>query len=169
MKVLGVDPGSRVIGYAILDTGDELLGFGEHSFHKKEYLDRFITLEATLDWIFQVYPNIDEVAVEQAVRFRDRKIAELEVAVRIIKKWAQRQKKRIGLYYPATWKAGVTGKSKATKDNVARIVCLHFPQVREESDHVTDAIAIGMYHRARRKTDLMVEATAQGKVWEGEI
>jgi len=160
MRFLAVDPSSTVLGWAVMDF-NALEAYGLISTDGVDYERRFTHITAELRKIYD-HHGFDEIACERAVRFKGMRVPALEVAVMTIKKFAQRWKWLYGkampirFYSPSEWKASAIGHGNATKDQVARIVCLEYKQLPEDvSNHITDAIGIGIHHRGLRKLEEM--------------
>lgn len=159
VRVLAVDPGSLAFGFAVSDRDDALEAYGSADLSKEKYAERFSALLTRLDDVWACF-DIHEIAIEKPVRFRGNKIPALEVSYQAILNWARLRvkKDKIFSYHPATWRVGVTGKSNASKEYVSRIVYLHFPTLPAGvADHITDAVAILLYHFAMRRYDELVK------------
>lgn len=154
MNILAIDPSSTVSGYAIFSEG-ELKDIGEIDATKVEYSRRYMHITGELDKLRKDY-GIADVACERAIRFDGKKVPALEVAVMSIKKWAQRLKIPIAFYSATEWKKSVIGDAQADKEAVARVIHLQYRDFSEPlSNHITDAIAIGLHHVGIRKWESM--------------
>lgn len=153
MRFLAIDPGSRNMGCCLFED-DKLVHWECLQLVKVEYASRYQHIDQRLTRIYQL-DGFQEIACEQAVKFQGRQIPELEVAVRAIRKWAKSHKVPISFYNVATWKAAVVENPHASKDEVARIICLQYPTLSEASEHVTDAAGIGVYHWGIRRLEAM--------------
>ena len=169
MMFLAVDPGSVHLGWALFDIEQERpIEWGEVNLAKVPYERRFMEIHRHLFQItYKWEPGLEGIAVEAAIRFRGKKIPELEVAVGTIYRFGcdhSRGPKRNHMtrkYAPATWKASITGSSKADKAMVDRVVRLQFPDLPEGlSDHIMDAIGIGLHHLAARKLEVAAREAA---------
>jgi len=164
MKFLSIDPGSTNLGWAVFDDG-ELVVYGVISTDDVPYEMRYLHICEELSALYARHA-FTEVACERAIRFEGRRIPALEVAVMSIRKWAERQDRprRRGLavyfYSPSEWKVSAAGHGSATKEEVARVICLEYRQLPADvSNHITDAIGIGIHHRAvRRLEELSAQA-----------
>ncbi len=153
MKTLAIDPGSRLLGWCIFQD-DAIWAYGEMNMLKVPYAERTAHIVRGLDSLSRV---VDAVAVEEAVRFKGMKIPELEVVCRAIRKWAKGHGLSYASYNPATWKKGFAGSPRATKEQVARYLYLQYPGLPADlSDHITDAMAIGVYHMQLQRFERMV-------------
>lgn len=173
MKFLAVDPGSKHLGWAIFDMEMERpIDWGEIDLKKVPYERRFMEIHRHLIQIsHKCGEDMEGIAVEQAIRFRGKKIPELEVAVATVYRFGHERFRgparnfRTRKYAPATWKASITGSSSADKEMVDHTVRLHFPDLPEGlSDHIVDAIGIGLHHLGVRKIeDLALAQNIRGE------
>ena len=170
MKFLAVDPGSIHLGWALFDDDTYYpVEWGEVNLEKVPYEQRFVAIHRHLIQITHKWePEMEGIAVEQAIRFRGKKIPELEVAVATIFNFGHTRfvgPARIYMtrkYAPATWKASITGSSKADKEMVDRVVRLQFPDLPKGlSDHIIDAIGIGIHHNSMRKIEQLARDQAE--------
>jgi len=130
MIFLAVDPGTRQFGWALFDIETERpFEWGEVNLEKIPYELRFMEIKRHLIQITDKWePDMEGIAVEQAIRFRGRKIPELEVAVATVYRFGHERFRgparnyMTRKYAPATWKASITGSSKADKATVDHIV-----------------------------------------------
>jgi len=164
MRFLALDASSKAVGWALFD-GDDLLDYGCIDVPKTvDYGGRYQYITRELSGLIGSDHYFGEVVYEQAVKFKGRKIPELEVAVLSVKKWAERVvgKGRVYSVNTATWKAWLTGKATTDKEATADTVYMAFPDLPTGLvDHTTDAIGIGLYYWSQRKLELM--ATPKGE------
>jgi len=173
MMFLAVDPGSVNLGWCIFDIETELpVEWGDIDLSKVPYENRFMEINRHLYQITHKYGDqMEGIAVEEAVRWRGKKIPELEVSVSVVHNFGHvrfRGPNRNFMtrkYHTATWKASVTGSSSANKELVDRIVRFHFPDLPEGlSDHITDAIGIGLHHLGVRKIENLARQSAERRI-----
>jgi len=161
MIFLSIDPSSTELGWAVFND-DRLVAWGGISTAKVSYDCRFMHITGCLKKLRVLY-HYTEVACEAVSRFRGMSIPALEVAVTSIKRWAKHEKMRIDLYNPSTWRSSFTNTGRATKEDVARIAYLVYPDIPQGvSDHVTDAIGIGHHHYGVRRIEIMSEGVNDG-------
>ncbi len=161
MYILAVDPGTKFLGYAVFDIETEqIIEYGEWDLRKVEQHDRYSEIHQKLVGIETAY-DLESVAVEDAVRFRGKKIPQLELAVHTIHRFGMvrlvgvQKMYRSRKYHPSTWKSSITGHAKADKEVTAAAVKLRYAGLPDElGDHVVDAIAIGLHHLAVRKLEI---------------
>jgi Holliday junction resolvasome RuvABC endonuclease subunit len=153
MTTLAVDPGSRVIGWAVLD-GRDLVSHGVFWTEKVAYERRIPIIIDELDCVATEH-HVDDVACERAFRVPGHNTAALEVSVRAITSWAKRLHLPFSLYSPGEWKASLTGSGAADKGLVEKMVCLQYRIAPGQASHVYDAIGIGAHDVAIRKLEGM--------------
>ena len=170
---LAVDPGSKYLGWALFNMETELpVEWGDIDLSKVPYEQRFMEIHRHLYQLTYKYGDqMEGIAVEAAIRWRGKKIPELEVAVSTIYNFGrvrfrgQNRNFRTRKYYAATWKASITGSSSANKEMVDNTVRLHFPDLPEGlSDHIMDAIGIGIHHLGARKLEDLARESAERKI-----
>lgn len=158
MRVLAIDPSSTELGWAVLDSkaGDGLVAVGVCKTDKYHYEQRLPFMVQTLNQVLGTYKP-DGVVCEEAVRFKGKSIPALQGVTTCIKHWAKRQKLPLAFYNPSTWKASVIGHGGATKEQVARVMCLMFRgQLNINTpEHVTDAVAIGLHALGVSKWEIL--------------
>jgi len=155
-RVLSVDPSSTILGWAILDEGDVLVAHGLISTMKVPYDHRYLHITNDLWDLLQKYQP-SEVACERAFKAPGHNTAALQVAVMTLKHFCKKYKLPLRMYANNSWKASVAGAGNADKETVAICVRFLYPQLPEDvSDHITDAVAIGLHHLAMRHLENMV-------------
>jgi crossover junction endodeoxyribonuclease RuvC len=157
MRILGIDPGSRVLGYAVVDAGARL-GYVEcgvltaparHPLEK-----RLAELSSGLEEIIaELRP--DEVAVEDVFTSRNARSAlALGHARGVVLAVAGRAGLRVSAYAPARVKLAVTGRGRAPKEQVARMVRALMGMTTLPRADAADALAVAVAH-----------ANCQGREW----
>lgn len=151
MRVLGIDPSSTELGWAVID-GENVINFGVISTAKSEYHKRFDIIIRALEQVRQQY-LATEIGCERAFKAPKRNTASLQVAVQAIKSWCKNLKIDLGIYSPGEWKAGAVGHGGADKDYVATMIKLRYSlsNVIIIPDHVSDAIGIATHHYSMLK------------------
>ena len=150
MRLLSIDPGSKVLGWCIFEN-DIPRWWGIIDCTKEKYAGRFQKIVEELTGLLYDY-WFEEVACEQAVRFKGKKIPELEVSVISIRKYCKEKKLPCAFYNPATVKAAVAEDPRATKETVAAFVYAFYLNLpRDLSEHETDSVAIGHFHLSLRR------------------
>jgi len=155
MNILGIDPGSRNCGYAIIKKEKNrvtLVEAGLIKIKETKLQDQIMELVEGLDIIIK-NSTIDEVAIEDIFYAHNPKtvlkLAQFRGALSL------KILLELGNFYeytPLQVKKAVTGKAKAAKEQVAFMVkrILGIKQEIKPLD-ITDAIAIALTHAQRVK------------------
>ncbi len=153
MNILGIDPGSRNCGYAIIKKEGSKVYLVEAGVIKiKESILQYQIIELVegLDMVIKSH-QIDEVAIEDIFYAHNPKtvlkLAQFRGALSL------KILQELGNFYeytPLQVKKAVTGKAKATKEQVAFMVkrILGIKKEIKPLD-ITDAIAIALTHAQR--------------------
>ncbi len=155
MNILGIDPGSRNLGYCILHWDGKnfsLIEAGLLKMKEKELQSQMVELVEGIDLILKTH-KIDEVAIEDIFfAFNPKSVIKLAqfrgaLCLKILQE--------IGFFHEYTAlqvKKAVTGNGKATKEQVAFMVKRLFGIKKEIKPlDITDAMAISLTHLQRVK------------------
>lgn len=151
MKIIGIDPGSAITGYAIVEQSPKtpkLLHFGSVVTDKKDSdASRLLELYNDLCQIMERF-SPDKASVEKLFFCRNQKtIIPVAQARGIILAVLEKYKIPIYEYTPMQVKLSVTGYGKSTKNEVANMTqklvdCEKFPKL----DDTADAVALAVCH-----------------------
>jgi crossover junction endodeoxyribonuclease RuvC len=155
LKILGIDPGSRNCGYAIIEkvgSKTSLIEAGLIRIKERILQDQIMELVEGMDIIFKNH-SIDEVAIEDIFfAFNPKTVLKLAqfrgaLSLKILQVHGNFHE-----YTPLQVKKAVTGKAKAQKEQVAFMVgkILGIKQEIKPLD-ITDAIAVALTHSQRIK------------------
>ena len=153
MKILGIDPGSRNLGYAIIESNGSkprLVEAGVVKIKTTQLQEQIVELVEGLDIILSSH-TIDEVAIEDIFfAFNPKTVLKLAqfrgaLSLKILQE--------IGYFYeytPLQVKQAMTGNGKASKEQVAFMVkrLLGIKKEIKPLD-ITDAMAVAMTHAQR--------------------
>ncbi len=153
MKILGIDPGTRNLGYCILELEGEkytLLEAGLLKFKKNILKEQILELDKSLDVILEKF-LVDEVAIEDIFFAHNPKtvlkLAQFRGALclKIVLSVGDYEE-----YTPLQVKKAITGNGKATKEQVAFMVkrLLSIKKDIKPLD-ITDAMAVAITHAQR--------------------
>ena len=155
MNILGIDPGSRNLGYCIIFWDGKKFSLVEAGLLKiksKELQEQIVELVEGIDMILRNHP-VDEVAIEDIFfAFNPKSVLKLAqfrgaLSLKILQE--------VGYFYeytPLQVKKAVTGNGKATKGQVAFMVKRLFGIKKEIKPlDITDAMAICLTHLQRVK------------------
>ncbi len=155
MKILGIDPGTRNLGYCILDIKNSkytLVEAGLLKFKKTVLKEQILELADGLDLILEKN-IIDEVAIEDMFFAHNPKttlkLAQFRGALclKILLHIGNYDE-----YTPLQVKKAITGHGKATKEQVAFMVKRLLGLKKEiKPFDITDAMAVAITHAQRVK------------------
>ncbi len=153
MHILGIDPGSRNLGYAIVKQQNSTLTLIEAGLIKikpEGFQYQLAQMIEGLDMVFESFP-IDEVAMEDIFyAYNPQTVLKLAqfrgaLALRIIQKHGN-----FAEYTPLQVKKALTGNGKAAKEQVAFMVKRLLGIKREIKPlDITDAMAVAITHAQR--------------------
>ena len=155
MNILGIDPGSRNLGYCIVHWDGKKFSLIEAGLLKikgKELQEQIVELVEGIDVILKAH-KVDEVAIEDIFfAYNPQSVLKLAqfrgaLSLKILQE--------VGYFYeytPLQVKKAVTGNGKATKEQVAFMVKRLFGIKKEIKPlDITDAMAIALTHLQRVK------------------
>ena len=155
MNILGIDPGSKKIGYAIINIDKSknktkilVAGFIENK--RDTFSEGLISISKEIKQLFNEY-HIDEVAIEDIFySYSPKTVIKLAQFRGAICMMVLEYKDIIFEYTALQVKKAVTGNGKSTKEQVAFIIKNIF-NIKEEIKvlDITDAIAIALTHKQR--------------------
>jgi crossover junction endodeoxyribonuclease RuvC len=153
LKILGIDPGTRNCGYAIVEKNGnsiKLIEAGLIKIKTKILQEQIVEMTEGFDLIFAKH-EINEVSIEDMFyAFNPKTVIKLAqfrgaISLKILQKFGN-----FAEYTPLQVKQAVTGNGKATKEQVAFMVkrLLGIKKEIKPLD-ITDAIAIALTHAQR--------------------
>ncbi len=153
MNILGIDPGTRNCGYAIISLTGSKLGVVEAGVIKMKMEDLQFQIPQMAEAFEQIFKNnqIDEVAIESMFYAHNPKtvikLAQFRgaIALKILQEHGA-----FAEYTPLQIKKALTGKAKADKSQVAFMVQRLLGIKKEIKPHdISDAMAIAITHSQR--------------------
>ena len=153
MIVLGIDPGTKTAGFGVVETEgrtERALDYGsidlpaemDHALRLQKIYDRIIGL------VDRHHP--DEAAVE--VPFLGQNVQSMRKLVRVeatVMLAAMHRQIPVAQYAPAEVKKSVTGKGRATKDQVWFMVRALLGVTEDRGLDASDALAVALAHARR--------------------
>ncbi len=153
MKILGIDPGSRNMGYSIIESdgrNHHLIEAGLIKISKAPLQEQIVKVTEGIDLILKD-KEVDEVAIEDIFfAFNPKTVLKLAqfrgaISLKILQE--------VGYFYeytPLQVKKALTGNGKASKEQVAFMV-KRVLGIREDIKplDITDAMAISITHAQR--------------------
>ncbi len=147
MVILGIDPGSNRIGYAVLEKskGLRLIKAGVIEIKSRSKTFKYTSLAENIESILKKY-RPDLAAVEKIYFSKNQKtVIEVAGAIGIILYVISRKRIPLREYTPPQIKKAITGFGGADKAAVAKMSCLLL-NVKEipGPDDVSDAVAVAI-------------------------
>jgi len=155
LKILGIDPGTRNCGYAVIEKNGrdvKLLEAGLIKIKTKILQEQIVEMTEGLDMIFKKF-QLNEVAIEDMFyAYNPKTVIKLAqfrgaISLKVLQEFGN-----FSEYTPLQVKQAVTGNGKAAKEQVAFMVkrLLGIKKEIKPLD-ITDAIAIALTHAQRLK------------------
>ena len=155
MKILGIDPGTKNCGYAVIEKIGrdlKLIEAGLIKIKTTVLQEQIVEMTEGIDLIFKNH-KIDEVSIEDMFyAFNPKTVIKLAqfrgaISLKILQNFGN-----FSEYTPLQVKQAVTGNGKATKEQVSFMVkrLLGIKKEIKPLD-ITDAIAIALTHSRRIK------------------
>ena len=155
MKILGIDPGTKNCGYAVIEKSGrdlKLIEAGLIKIKTTVLQEQIVEMTEGIDLIFKTH-KIDQVSIEDMFyAFNPKTVIKLAqfrgaISLKILQEFGN-----FAEYTPLQVKKAVTGNGKATKEQVAFMVkrLLGIKKEIKPLD-ITDAIAIALTHSQRIK------------------
>ena len=149
MIILGIDPGTARIGYALLDKKEDakvdLITYGCLELPNKKQVERLAEISRLIsDLIAQYHPEI--LAIEKLFFTKNAKTALSVAEARgVIINRASASNLEVLEFTPLEVKVATTGYGKAKKKEIQKMVCrLLNLEKTPQPDDASDAIAIGL-------------------------
>ena len=155
MNILGIDPGTRNLGYAVIALEKGKISLVEAGMIKMKAEDLQFQIPQMVEGLEQIFAahEIDEVAMEDIFYAHNPKtvlkLAQFRGAImlKLLQEFGQ-----FAEYTPLQVKKALTGKAKAAKEQVAFMVKRLLGIKREIKPlDITDAMAVAITHSQRVK------------------
>lgn len=151
MRVLGIDPGTAIVGYGIIDYQKnrfEVVDYGCIYTDKNDLMeDRLVKIYQELSALIQKYQP-EEMAVEELFYFKNNKtVISVGQARGVIVLAGRLHSLQISSYTPLQVKMGITGYGRAEKKQIQQMVqkFLNLESIPKPDD-AADALAIAINH-----------------------
>ncbi len=151
MKVLGIDPGSRKLGWAVVEVKGRKFTYidsGVLRFDKiEELMDRLPVISKALRELISIHAPA-EVALESLIYVKSvtslAKLAQARGAA--IAGLSEKYQGKIFEYAPNSIKSTVTGHGHATKESLDKVLKMMFGNIEFNTHDESDALAIAVCH-----------------------
>ncbi len=156
MRILGIDPGTAIVGYSILDYENgkyKLIDYGCIYTNKDEDMPhRLEKIYNELEYLINLWKPTD-MAIEELFFFKNQKtVIKVGQARGVLIVCAQKNKLDIYSYTPLQVKMGISGYGRATKKQIQEMVkvILKMDEIPKPDD-AADAIALAITHINSKK------------------
>lgn len=150
MVVLGLDPGTLFMGYAVIDGGPIILESGVLKLSKNDHMtDRLGEIFHFFNKLILRY-SVKIIALETPFLGKNPSVyLKLGYVRGIVYVLSHNNRALVCEYAPSVIKKSITGVGSASKEDVAFALCKIFPSLRDAlkvgvRTDITDAIAIGV-------------------------
>lgn len=159
MIILGIDPGSRKAGYALIDVQGKKISYIASGVLKYDHVDEFMErlgmIYQTCDELMNRYQP-DEVSVEALIYVKSvdalSKLAQARGAM--IAAFSRSRLGKIFEYAPNAVKSSVTGHGHADKEAINKAMTMMFGKLTFKTSDESDALAIAVCHALNRNMKL---------------
>lgn len=158
-RILALDPGTRYLGYAVLE-GKELLYHGVKTFPspKRGVATQRMAIKAIEEIITHLHPTV--LALESSFPGRNKRLALQISLVRALYFLGRRHGLHTVCYAPATVRKHLCGSGRAGKRDAAFMVAWRYPELKPYlgqnrqwkerfHSHMFDAMAVGLMALSR--------------------
>ena len=151
MRILGIDPGSRKAGWAVIETQGkkiEYIASGVLNFEKiKELVDRLGVASKACEELNSLYKP-DVLSLESLIYVKNvsslAKLAQARGAM--ISGFGEEFSGKIFEYSPNLIKSSVTGHGHASKEGIEKTLKMIFGDIAFKTSDESDALAIALCH-----------------------
>lgn len=151
MRVIGIDPGTAIVGYGVVDFDGKnysVAGYGCIYTDKDDSMEnRLVTIYDELDALIKKYKP-DSMAVEELFFFKNNKtVISVGQARGVLILCGKKNRLNIAGYTPLQVKMGITGYGRADKLQVQKMVTtvLKLAEIPKPDD-AADGLAIAVTH-----------------------
>lgn len=155
MIILGIDPGSRKAGYALIDVQGKKISYLASGIMKYDQVDEFLE---RLGMIYESCSQLmdrykpDEIAIEALIYVKSvealSKLAQARGAM--IAAFSHAKKGQIFEYAPNAIKSSVAGHGHADKESIDKAMTMMFGKINFKTSDESDALAIAVCHAFNR-------------------
>jgi crossover junction endodeoxyribonuclease RuvC len=155
MIILGVDPGSRKAGYALIEVEGRKFKYitsGVLRYDKiDEFVDRLGVIYKSCEELVEKYQP-HEISIESLIYVKSvtalAKLAQARGAM--IAGFMKTHQGKVSEYSPNLIKSSVTGHGHASKEGVEKTLSMIFGPLKFKSNDESDALAIALCHALNR-------------------
>ena len=168
MRILGIDPGSRKTGWALIEVNGKKITYlksGVLRFdHVDEFIDRLGLIYKSCDQL-QIELSPDEISFEALIYVKSvealSKLAQARGAM--VAAFMKDHFGRVFEYSPNLIKSSVTGHGHADKAAVEKAVQMMFGKIAFKTADESDALAIAVCHALNRNMKIKINESLKEK------
>jgi crossover junction endodeoxyribonuclease RuvC len=168
MKILGIDPGSRKTGWALIEVNGKKITYlasGVLRFdHVDEFIDRLGLIYKSCDEL-QTNLKPDEVVFESLIYVKSvealSKLAQARGAM--VAAFMKNYTGKVFEYSPNLVKSSVTGHGHANKESVEKAVQMMFGKISFKTADESDALAVAVCHALNRNMRMKISESLKEK------
>ena len=164
VRILGIDPGSRITGFGVIDTGGNQCRFvscGQIRVEGDTLSDRLHTIFTGVSRVVDEHGPA-ELAIEQVFMHKNAASALKLGQARGVAMVAGKLKSlAVSEYSPAEIKQAVTGRGRATKEQVQHMVRVLLTLSGTPQSDAADALAVALCHAHTRSTQARIDSARQ--------
>lgn len=159
MIIIGIDPGSRKAGYAVIEVQGKKISYLTSGAMKYDHVDEFIDrlgiiYQSCSDLLKKYQP--DEVSIESLIYVKSvdalSKLAQARGAM--IAAFSHTHQGKVFEYAPNLVKVSVTGHGHADKVAVDKALSMMFGKINFKTADESDALAIAVCHALNRNVKI---------------
>jgi len=151
MKILGIDPGSRKAGYALIEKNNRKLIYLDSGAmrydHSLDFLDRLGNIYESCEKLIKEF-SPDQIAIESLIYVKSptslMKLAQARGAM--VAAFMKTHQNNVFEYLPNLVKSSVTGYGHANKESIQKALVMIFGMRVFKTDDESDALAIAACH-----------------------
>ena len=169
MIILGIDPGSRNAGFAVIEVQGKKISYLASGVMKYHHVDNFLD---RLGIIYQSCVELtekyrpDEIAIESLIYVKSvealSKLAQARGAM--VAAFMKTHQHKVFEYAPNLVKSSVTGHGHASKEGVEKFLNLMFGQNVFKTADESDALAIAVCHAFNRSLKIKTQKSTKEAV-----
>ena len=166
-RILGIDPGSRITGFGVVDTTGTQSRYVTCGHIKVSGDDLAARLKVIFDNVSQVIDEHqpDELAIEQVFMHKNAASALKLGQARGVAMVAGKLKALdVAEYSPTQIKQAVTGRGRATKDQVQHMIRVLLTLSESPQADAADALAVALCHAHTRSTLAHIRTSAMRSI-----
>lgn len=155
MIILGVDPGSRKAGYALIELQGKKINYLTSGIMRyddvDEFVDRLGHIYSSCEELIEKYSPV-EIAIESLIFVKSvtslAKLAQARGAM--IAAFMKKNKGKVFEYGPNLIKSSVSGHGHASKESIDKALTMIFGKIEFKTHDESDALAIAVCHALNR-------------------